>query len=98
MGTETVCKSGEIITFESVASDLDSDNISLYICKDATCSNCLPGDITGCWNDSSVAFATNPSATYDSMDSSVGCEYALDQEYWAKVCDEYDYCSDIIGG
>ncbi len=98
VGTETVCKSGEIITFESVASDLDSDNISLYICKDATCSNCLPGDITGCWNDSSVAFATNPSATYDSMDSSVGCEYALDQEYWAKVCDEYDYCSDIIGG
>lgn len=98
VGTSTVCKSGAIITFDSVASDPDDDDMSLYICKDETCSNCLPGNNTNCWNALSVDFASNPSADYDSsVHGDSDCEYSLDQEYWAKVCDIYGYCSNIIG-
>ncbi len=98
-GASTVCKSGETITFESVApNDPDGDTVFLYICKDETCTSCHPEDRSNCWTVSVAGSANNPLATYDSsihVDSN--CEYSLNQEYWAKVCDQREYCSDVIG-
>jgi len=107
---KSVYKSGETVTFTcSEASDPDGDKLWLYICNSYNCLNCEPGNTSGCIavsNDTQADFS-NPTATYDSTtycsppcDPSVEgscCEYK-EYQYWAKVCDNYDGCSYIIGG
>ncbi|MCK4355044.1 hypothetical protein KAW43_01665 [Candidatus Parcubacteria bacterium] len=91
---------GDII-FSSLASDSDvGDTIKLYVCQDALCVNCVPGDTSGCLQDtigavvSDIAVAVDPSADYTSDNS----EYTNAQNYWAYVCDQFDKCSNIISG
>jgi len=103
-GSTTVCKSGQTITFESVASDPDAgDTIKLYVCKAGDCANCLPGTTTNCWAVTGTGVATNPSATYNSSTSAAcagtpPCEYCSSCVYYAKVCDNHNICSTIVGG
>ena len=88
----TVFESGEVITFKSTASDPDGgDTIKLYICDSLDCTNCQPGNTSGCYAVTETGVTTNPSATYTSS----MCEYGT-HEYWAKVCDNHNACSDIM--
>ena len=86
-GSETVCKSGEAIAFNSVASG--SNPIKLYICKDSTCTNCGISSTSNCWAVSTTGSLSNPTATY----TSTSCENVTNQ-YWSKVCTSTT-CSDI---
>ncbi|MFA6336440.1 MAG: hypothetical protein WCX23_00500 [Candidatus Paceibacterota bacterium] len=94
----TICKSGQNITFNSLASDPDGDPIKLYICKDSFCDNCGPGATSNCWAYSQISSTNNPSAIYNSAavpacgSGETGCRYCADSEYWAKVCDSAGAC------
>jgi hypothetical protein len=91
-GDNTVCRSGQIITFTSVAS---GSTIKLYVCKDSTCTNCGLSSTTNCWAYSSSSSASNPTATYDTS-SGGNCVYsATPNQYWAKVC-ATTVCSSVI--
>jgi hypothetical protein len=104
VASTTVCQSGQTITFESTApADPDAgDTIKLYVCKAGDCANCQPGTVTNCWAVSATASSTNPSANYNSSTAGCGgsspCEYCASCSYYAKVCDSYNSCSEIIGG
>jgi hypothetical protein len=80
------------VTFTSIASDPDGDNIILYICDDAPCTNCNPSTQVDCLAVGSAA-ASDPSATFPCPSCT-----ANTYNYWAKVCDENDVCSSIIAG
>jgi|GEM_PF-1090062 len=95
----TICKSGQPVTFTSVATgDVE---IKLYICKDSACTNCGISSTSNCWAYSSSYAASNPSAIYDSScySGSCGtgeCEYnETPNQYWAEVCGA-TVCSSII--
>lgn len=92
VGSNVVCKCGQSITFNSVASNASA--IKLYICKDSACTNCTTGNTVDCWAYSSVGSTSNPSAVYDStLDYADGCGLATNQ-YWSKVCSDTN-CSAI---
>jgi hypothetical protein len=88
---------GELVNFSSDASDPNSgtgDKIKLYVCKDSGCSNCEPGNTSGCLQSvngavvSATSAATNPTAQYETGD----CE-SVEKNYYAKVCDLSNECS-----
>ena len=87
---------GSAVSFTSEASDPDAgDTIQLYICDSSSCLNCGPGtDNSGCRTFTSPpGVATNPSASY----TCPSCTATVNN-YWVKVCDNYDLCSSIISG
>jgi len=98
-GGRIVCKSGEMITFESTT--YGNKQIKLYVCKDASCTNCGISSQSNCWAYSSSYVTSNPTATYNSScyAGSCGtgeCEYTgTPNQYWAMVCSS-STCSDII--
>ena len=87
----------EVITFTSVASDPDAgNNIKLYICDSADCTNCVAGGVTtGCWAVGAGATATGNPQTLTATKTCGTCDYSTNN-YWAKVCDNYGACSSII--
>jgi hypothetical protein len=84
-------ESGLETTFSSTASDPDSDNIKLYVCQDSSCTNCEPGNTADCYAASASAVSSDPSAVYTTSDTG-------SYNYWAKVCDTNDLCSDSLSG
>ena len=90
-GGITSCKSGQIITFNSVATG--TNPIKLYVCKDSTCTNCGIASQTNCWAVSSATSVSNPSATYNT--SAGGTCGTSTNGFWAQVCDT-TACSSII--
>jgi hypothetical protein len=80
---------GSSITFDSTSSDPDGDDIKLYICQDSSCTNCEPGNTSGCYAISDSWASSNPSASY----TCPSCNYS-DNNYYAKVCDSNNACSD----
>jgi len=55
-------KGGSAVTFQFTCDD-GANNVEGYVCKDATCTNCLYGTTTNCWC-ASGSVASNPSCTY----------------------------------
>jgi uncharacterized protein (TIGR02145 family) len=93
-----VCRSGQPITFNSVATG--TNQVKLYICKDSACTNCGILSTSNCWAYSTSYADSNPSAIYDSScyGGSCGtgeCEFGTNN-YWAKVCDGDGVCSNVI--
>ncbi len=83
---------GSAVTFDSTASDPDSgDTIKLYICDSADCTNCEPGNTSGCYAVTGTGASENPSASYTCPSCGL-----FTNNYWAKVCDQSDACSNII--
>jgi hypothetical protein len=107
-GFSTVCKSGERLVFNSVASSLQGETVKLYVCKDGACIDCGPSDTSNCWAYSGSGILNDPSASYDSAASpccsdcgggpcAKGSYYCPDKEYWGMVCSSDNDCSGIFG-
>ncbi len=84
---------GSDVSFTSVSSDSDGDNIKLYVCNDSSCTNCSPSDTSNCFAVTTTGTSSNPSVSY----SCPSCTLATNN-YWAKVCDIYNNCSSIVSG
>ena len=87
------------VTFTGAWTEPDSgDNVKMYICKDASCSNCNNVSQTNCWCYSS-AWNTEPdtsdTCSYTALASDLG-----DNSYWLGVCDDSNACdaSPLSGG
>ena len=90
---------GSNVTFNGNWSESDSgDDVKMYICKDAACSNCNSTSQTNCWCYSSV-WNTEPdtadNCAYNALLADVGSN-----SYWLGVCDDDNDCdaSPLAGG
>jgi hypothetical protein len=82
---------GSTIIFNSTSSDLDDgDTVKLYVCKDSSCTDCGPSGTSNCWASSTSGVTSNASTSYICPSCATSTN-----NYWAKVCDEADDCSDI---
>ncbi len=80
---------GSSVIFSSAASDPDAQEVSLYVCRDSSCSNCGPSALN-CWAASPTS-PSNPSASYS-------CTLIQTANFWARACDSFGLCSSVIPG
>lgn len=85
----------ENVTFNAAYSNLDGDNLTLYICQDAACASCSASDSSGCWCSTQAPSPSPLSCSFTPLQDEP--QEHGPHSYWARVYDGTAY-SPIIKG